>query len=144
MASLENSDVKESCVAATRSHKARKFIYLENVKSILSKQKDMKQVMKFLIEAMNPSNHHTTCCVQSIMCHVLTSPTWKACVSRGLKLSWASVAMENIGLPAAKLNSYIKPIIFAMSAAVHCVDARAYGHCRRKDAEPSFLRLLMV
>lgn len=78
------------------------------------------------------------------MCHVLTSPTWKACVSRGLKLSSASVAMENIGLPAAKLNSYIKPIIFAMSAAVHCVDARAYGHCRRKDAEPSFLRLLMV
>lgn len=30
---------------------ARKFIYLENVKSILSKQEDMKKVMHFLTKA---------------------------------------------------------------------------------------------
>eukprot|EP00435_Cladocopium_sp_Y103_P004174 s3581_g1.t1 len=31
--------------------RSRQFIYLENVKSILSKQKDMKKLMRFLIQA---------------------------------------------------------------------------------------------
>ena len=37
----------------------RKFLYLENVKSILSKQHDMKRVMHFLIKVP-----HLTCLLQ--------------------------------------------------------------------------------
>lgn len=53
----------------------RKLIYLEHVKSILSKASAMQTVMKFLI---------------------------KACADRGLELSWSCAALENVGLPAQR------------------------------------------
>ncbi|CAK9061756.1 unnamed protein product [Durusdinium trenchii] len=63
---------------------SRKFIYLENVKSILSKQNDMKDLMYFLI---------------------------KACCSRGLTLSWTSVALENVGLPAQRRRTFFFAVV---------------------------------
>ena len=75
---------------------ARKLIYLENVKSILSKATAMQTVMKFLIKAGQPGQQFANL-IPGILPNTFV---WqKACADRGLELSWSCAALENVGLP---------------------------------------------
>ena len=91
-------------VSRVAFHWARKLLYLENVYAILSKQENMQDVMRYLVQ------DRPDLILESYNAHRL-KVLWECallcrqeCARRDLIVYWSAVALENVGLPAATLE----------------------------------------